>query len=37
MLTKDIIFKNYNLKKKKNIKIKKDLILFLDKNTKIIK
>ena len=37
MLTKDIIFKNYNLKKKKNIKIKKDLILFLDKNTEIIK
>ena len=37
MLTKDIIFKNYNLKKKKKIKIKKDLILFLDKNTEIIK
>ena len=37
MLTKDIIFKNYNLKKKKNIKIKKDLILFLNKNTEIIK
>ena len=37
MLTKDIIFKNYNLKKKKNIKIKKDLISFLNKNTEIIK
>ena len=37
MLTKDIIFKNYNLKIKKNIKIKKDLILFFTKNTEILK